>query len=374
MAVIFKNSSFESFIGGSKLFLKTFIPELIDKGLLNDSSLIDHICYKPKEFEEYESLKSIILNAGNTLASEVLINGRPIASFKLKDPIVIGDYTIDCLELPAPKEVGESHSRWDHIEVVIDSDLNEFMAARPAIAWKTSNLNAKINADVSVKLKHGVVKFHNDSLLNIIKEEKKASAAKNSNKAIFFDLDGTLISSGISFAPSMRETMMEYLGKDMSLEYVRSKLDTQYDLLINNFGIPANETNAVLKLFAKKYQNHMETVSLLSGAETLLSVLKSYEYDLYLWTARDEPTSKMIFEKFGIKKYFTECFYYDDITKGKPRLTPRISEILSQKDVLCMVGDSHTDEAAAKAMGVQFYHVSEYDSPEKLNIFLSLYQ
>ena len=150
-----------------------------------------------------------------------------------------------------------------------------------------------------------------------------------------------------------------------------SRLDTQYDLLLANFGIASEEVPAVLKLFASKYKKYLKDINMLPGAETLLSVLKSYDYDLYLWTARDLPTSKMIFEKFDIPKYFTECFFYDDITKGKPRLNSRISEIVKSKEVICMVGDSHTDEKAAKAMDCKFHHANEYDSYEKLKGFLS---
>ena len=184
--------NFDNFIDSSHNFLEPLLKEFTSAKLIGKNDIIDHICYKPKLFSEYEVLKKLIINANNQLLSEVIINGRPIATYKLKTAINRSGFTIDYLELAAPKLGHHKESAWDHIEVVVKSTLKEFRSKNSHHKWNSSNIDSKLNPDISLKLASGIVKFHTSPLSKIINTEKILSRNKNKDKAIFFDLDGTI--------------------------------------------------------------------------------------------------------------------------------------------------------------------------------------
>jgi hypothetical protein len=47
---------------------------------------IDHVCYRVEHFAQYKQIRDALLSFG-TLATESMINGRPIASIKLYEPL-----------------------------------------------------------------------------------------------------------------------------------------------------------------------------------------------------------------------------------------------------------------------------------------------
>jgi predicted metalloenzyme YecM len=106
------------------------------------------------------------------LLSEAQINGREISTFKLKKPITYNDRSILCLELPAPKK-GSAQKEWfDHVEFAIQGDLNEFMEKYASINFDTKWMGKNINPDISKKYDWCEVKFHQNTLEYVIKNEQ----------------------------------------------------------------------------------------------------------------------------------------------------------------------------------------------------------
>jgi predicted metalloenzyme YecM len=140
---------------------------------------VDHFCYKTAKINEYNKIKNEMLQKGHTLLSEVSIAGRPISTFKLLQPLV----SIPLFELAAPKDGDLRGSRFDHIERFFGTDLSfsqiiEETSLPSDLTWDTSDSKKIINPDISLKLKNGIIKFHQHSLEAIIQWEKEQEHQK----------------------------------------------------------------------------------------------------------------------------------------------------------------------------------------------------
>ncbi len=156
-----------------KKFLRDLLKDLSNTNIKIDNKLIDHICYKVSSLDEYEKSKSF-LNSLGTKITELNVNGRPIATYKLYEPLEIYDFKIPLFELPAPKSGLNIESCYDHIEIVIgDNGFAKLLNENPELNWKTKCQHLEINPDISIKLKSGIVKFHPTSLEKVIEEEQK---------------------------------------------------------------------------------------------------------------------------------------------------------------------------------------------------------
>lgn len=140
---------------------------------LADFSQIDHGCYRVADLATYHSYKTHLEKLG-TLLSEAKINGRPIASYKFHQSVWVSQqFSIDLIELPAPRGDAAYSEGFEHIEVVTSMTLERFIAKYPQIAFNKKNLNAKVNRDITLKFSQGLVKFHERSLEAIIEDENK---------------------------------------------------------------------------------------------------------------------------------------------------------------------------------------------------------
>lgn len=156
-------------------------------GILIEHRVIDHVCYRVATQEEYVAGKERFLQVG-VLLHEAVINGRPIATYKLHIPIVHGSHTcvivesvdrilrcscrIWCVELPSPKPGTPYATGLEHFEVVVDTPFDVLMAQYPHLTWDTAALSKEINPDVRLPLPSGnCVKFHHDTLENVIRME-----------------------------------------------------------------------------------------------------------------------------------------------------------------------------------------------------------
>lgn len=88
---------------------------------LNDSNLIcDHVALRVNTVASAESLLAQWRKLGQVISDNV-INGRPIYIIELDEPLVLGDWKIDCVELPFPGEKQYPQEGWEHIELVLPS-------------------------------------------------------------------------------------------------------------------------------------------------------------------------------------------------------------------------------------------------------------
>lgn len=155
----------------SKSFLVNLLMDINIIQININSLLIDHICYRVSSGESYYYYKNELLAFG-TLLSESIIANRPIATFKLHQPIIIQERKIFLFELPSPKPGSPYPDGYEHIEIVIDTSLENWIERYPHLPFNTKGLSKSFNRDIKLKLPSGTVKFHEQSLEAVIAQER----------------------------------------------------------------------------------------------------------------------------------------------------------------------------------------------------------
>lgn len=152
-------------------FLNEVTAETCSLGLLSPLLEIDHVCFRIETLGEYRTIVARMKEYG-TIIADSMINGRPITTVKLQEPIVYSNWKISCIELPCPKTGSHYPRGWEHIEVVIgDTEngclnnktlLETFILSHTTIEFDRRAIDKDVNADVSMTTSNKIfsVKFH----------------------------------------------------------------------------------------------------------------------------------------------------------------------------------------------------------------------
>jgi len=152
------------------LFLHHLFTTLQTNGLDVEGLELDHLCYRVATVERYARCKELFAQHG-TLLAESLIAGRPIATFRLHQGFQFRGRMIDVVELPSPKPGSAYPEGYEHAEFVVDEDLLTFTQRFPKLGWKLDNLRKTTNPDVRLRYPDLSVKFHRQSLADVIAQE-----------------------------------------------------------------------------------------------------------------------------------------------------------------------------------------------------------
>lgn len=164
-------NSIQKLLGDPSTFLKLIFENLQIDGFEISDYFLDHICYRTESAEHYNSLKINLLKE-NQLLVESQINGRDISVFKLKIPIDFLGRKIPLLELPAPKAGSIYPKGWEHVEFVINENLDSFLEKNARLDFDKKGFSKKTNRDLRRKYEGASVKFHEQSLEEVIRNEK----------------------------------------------------------------------------------------------------------------------------------------------------------------------------------------------------------
>jgi predicted metalloenzyme YecM len=151
-------------------FLKTLFEHLHNAQLDVAPLELDHICYRVATLPEYDALKTTLASLG-TLLTESQIGGRPIATYKLFEPICFEDRKIFVVELPAPKVGAEYKTGFEHAEFVIQESFESFMGRHAHLEFDLRGMGKRNNAEVRIGFGECSVKFHGESLEGVIEGE-----------------------------------------------------------------------------------------------------------------------------------------------------------------------------------------------------------
>ncbi len=159
-------------IGDPLIFLEDLFLKLSEIELNVEHFELDHLCYRVSSLEEYNSKKMDLIDVG-TLLVESMVNGRLISTFKLHEPIEYKNRNISLLELPSPKPNHSYPSGLEHVEFVTREPLQKIVDRYPQYSFEVFGIHKKINADITLKLGEYCIRFHNQSLEDVIKFELK---------------------------------------------------------------------------------------------------------------------------------------------------------------------------------------------------------
>ena len=151
-------------------FLNNIFEEIESQRIDLSTWKIDHLCYRVSSNKNYEKMKGVMASF-STLLSEAKISGRPISTYKLNEPIVYKNYIIELIEVPAPKMGAQTIEGFEHIEVVTSESFDEIMENYPQLNFETKALSKKINPELVIKFGDCSLKFHHQSLEDVIKQE-----------------------------------------------------------------------------------------------------------------------------------------------------------------------------------------------------------
>ncbi len=137
----------------------------------DELSQLDHLCYRTETMEEYHRAIKTFGLLGVSLG-EVEVEGRPIAVVRLDEPIVSGGWTVDFLEVAAPKTSSPYPSGLEHAEFVTRGLLTDFEQRHQELPFKRDAMNRTVNPELKFR-EHGIsVKFHQLNIGAVIRIEE----------------------------------------------------------------------------------------------------------------------------------------------------------------------------------------------------------
>ncbi|WII71149.1 VOC family protein [Bdellovibrio sp. 22V] len=138
---------------------------------------IDHLCYRVSSIERYVEMKKSFASFADLLI-ESDVNGRPIATYKLHSAVPFMNWSIEVVELPAPKPTKPTPEGFEHIEVVCDMPLAHLMEKYKALKMDHGGLAKDFNQELEICLGERNLKFHLLSLNSVINLEKNQRVYK----------------------------------------------------------------------------------------------------------------------------------------------------------------------------------------------------
>jgi uncharacterized protein len=163
----------QAIIGDHEVFLKQLLREVKDAGFdFSDFVQMDHMCYRVPTVEKYQAKKKELLTVGKLLG-EMQVNGRPISTFRLHNPVHHEQWRIDAIELPAPREGAATSEGLEHVEFVLFDALDVFLKKYSDKRFNMDAATRGVNPDIAFKLPSYTVKFHMLSLPTVVYLEQK---------------------------------------------------------------------------------------------------------------------------------------------------------------------------------------------------------
>ncbi len=182
---------------------------------------------------------------------------------------------------------------------------------------------------------------------------------------IFWDIDGTLITTGRAGVPAWEQAVRETTGKDFDLSSIRVPGLTDYQIAVRTFeivGVPV--TPELLERMVKRYEELLPSTLPLKQGHVMPHVREILEtldgrpdVRSYLLTGNTRAGARAKLTHYGLLKYFPDGAFAED--QGmRASIAERALELARRSgpvDLECVfvIGDTPYDIEAANAIGVK---------------------
>ena len=179
------------------------------------------------------------------------------------------------------------------------------------------------------------------------------------NSAVLFDLDGTLINSGLSFLKIVNELKEKESQDPVNFEIVREFSSRGAHLVLRNaFPDASNEKIDALKLnFLERYTQIMTTdIHLYNGVEELLNYLTKKNISWGIVTNKSAKYTLPIIEKLNWHKQTNAIICPEDVHQTKPDpegILKALNSLNASTKRSFYVGDHERDIQTAKNANVK---------------------
>lgn len=186
----------------------------------------------------------------------------------------------------------------------------------------------------------------------------------SSTRAIFFDLDGTLVNTIPLIFACYEHTLAEHLpGFRPPRQVIVGNLGRSLNAILRDYAVAAGAEDpdrlsvAMLDTYrAFQRENLARLIQPFPGMAEALAELRGRGYRLGVVTSKVEWAAKMSYDHYGLGDYLPVSVFHDETTRHKPHPEPLL--LAARKAGVspgqaAYVGDSVHDMAAAKAAGMR---------------------
>ncbi|QUM75754.1 VOC family protein [Moritella sp. 24] len=124
----------------------------------------DHVALRVNDIDSAQSLLTEFKQRGEVI-SDSIINGRPIYIIVLAEPLRLGNWQIDCVELPFPAKHYPQQG-WEHIELVLPGNAATMTELEQSLRLINPNIEQVLAADSSIKIKRSSPQAEGETLAN----------------------------------------------------------------------------------------------------------------------------------------------------------------------------------------------------------------
>lgn len=174
-------------------------------------------------------------------------------------------------------------------------------------------------------------------------------------KAILFDLDGTLTDSGDGIINCAIVALQHFGLPAPSREEMRVFVGPPLHETFLQFGVAPEQAEEAIQVFRQRYIpiGKFENIPY-PGIQAVLGNLKKAGHKLYVATSKPETTAREILDHFDLSKYFDGiCGASMDLSRfSKEDVITYLLEQNGRADNMVMVGDTKFDVLGAKLHGI----------------------
>lgn len=225
--------NFSLFQDEARIFLRALFADLSRHGVAIESHWdIDHLCYRTPTLARYEELKTQFAAFADLLI-ESPVNGRAIATYHLRSPVVYEGHRIDVVELPAPKPSKPTPEGFEHIEVVCDVPLAELEQKYLHLPLDRGGLQKDFNQELEIALGARNLKFHHLSLASVIRVEAHArvlSALQRSQILKNYRAHQPLVAGTFPLGIATADSDLDILMQAQDLEALAARLQQDFSV------------------------------------------------------------------------------------------------------------------------------------------------